>query len=113
MFREDTFTFTPFAELLISMPFEFISNLKVGAWTCIDNNWLRRLNKYLTHADNHAIKQIGFVQKISLTLLYDGSQEYENENDQFQFLYQVFTTKSDKLYVDYMQIHGIVGDEEW
>ena len=81
MFREDTFTFTPFDELLISMPFEFISNLKVGAWTCIDNNWLRRLNKYLTHADNHAIKQIGFVQKISLTLLYDGSQEYENEND--------------------------------
>ena len=29
MFREDTFTFTPVDELVISMNFEFISNLKV------------------------------------------------------------------------------------
>ena len=65
----------------------------------------------MTHADNHAIKQIGFVRKISLTLLYDGSQEYENKND--HFLYEVFTTKGDKFYVNYTQIHDIVGDEEW
>ncbi len=65
----------------------------------------------MTYADNHTIKQIRFVRKISLTLLYDGSREYENEND--RFLYQVFTTKGDKFYVNYTQIHDIVGDEEW
>jgi hypothetical protein len=66
---------------------------------------------FLTHADNHPIKQIRFVWRISLTLLYDGSREYENEND--WFLYEVFTTKGDKYYVNYMQIHYIVGDEDW
>ena len=111
MFKEYTFTFTPIDELVMSMNFEFISNLKVGTWTCLDQSWLRRLHTFLTHADNHAIKQIGFVRKISLTLLYDGSQEYENKND--HFLYEVFTTKGDKFYVNYTQIHDIVGDEEW
>jgi hypothetical protein len=35
-------------------------------------------------------------------MLYDGSREYENEND--WFLHQVFTTKGDNFYVNY---------EEW
>ena len=95
MFREDTFTFPPIDELVISMPFNFIRNLKVGTWTHLNKNWLRRLHNFLTHADNHTIKQIRFVRHISLTLLYDGSQEYENEND--RFLFQVLTTKGDKF----------------
>ncbi len=63
----------------------------------------------MTHADTHAIKQIRFVRHISLTLLYDGSEEYENEND--LFLYQVLTKKGDKFYVNYMQIYDIFGAE--
>jgi hypothetical protein len=65
----------------------------------------------LTHADNHAIKQIRFVWIINRTMLYAESQEYENEND--RFLYEVFPTKGNKYYVNYTQIHDIVGDEEW
>jgi hypothetical protein len=30
-----------------------------------------------------------------------------------RILYEVFTTKGDKFYVNYTQIHDIVGDEEW
>ena len=33
MFKEDTFSFTPIDELVLSMPFEFIRNLKLGVWT--------------------------------------------------------------------------------
>jgi hypothetical protein len=43
--------------------------------------------------------------------LYAESQEDENEND--RFLYEVFPSKGDKYYVNYTQIHGIVGGEEW
>ena len=64
MFREDTFTFPPIDELVMSMPFEFISKLKVGTWTRVDQSWLRRLHTFLTQADNHAIKQIRFVRRI-------------------------------------------------
>ena len=111
MFREDTLTFTPIDELVMTMNFEFISNLNIGTWTRLDQSWLRRLHTFLTHSDNHAIKQIKFVWKISLTLLYDGSKEYENEND--PFLYEIFTTKGDNFFVNYTQIYDIVGDEEW
>ncbi len=61
MFREDSFTFTPLDQLVMSMDFDFIRNLKVGSWTRLDANWLRRLQKFLTLADNHAIKQIRFI----------------------------------------------------
>jgi hypothetical protein len=103
MFREDTFTFTPIEQLVMSMNFDFISNLKVGTWTRLDLSWLRRLQKFLTNADNHAIKQIRFVRIINRTMLYAESQEYENGND--QILYEVFPTKGDKYYVNYTQIH--------
>ena len=89
------------------MNFEFIS---IGTWTRLDPSWLRKYHTFLTHADNHAIKEIRLVRKMSPTLLYDESREYENE---IWFLYEVFTTKGDKFYVNYMQIHDIVGDEEW
>ncbi len=90
---------------------EFISNLKVGSWTRLDTRWLGRLHKHLTQADNHAIKQIRLVRIINRTMLYAESQEYEDEND--RILYEVFTTKGDKYYVNCTQIHGIVGGEEW
>jgi hypothetical protein len=111
MYREDTFTFTPIDELVMFMNFVFISNLKVGTWTRLDPSWSRRLHNFLTHADNHAIKQIRFVQRINRTMLYAESQEYEDEND--RNLDEVFPTKGDKFYVNYTQIHDIVGDEEW
>jgi len=111
MFREETFTFPPIDELVMSMPFVFISKLKVGTWTRVDPNWLTRLHKFLTQADNHAIKQIRFVRRIYRTTLYAESQEDENEND--RFLYEVFPSKGDKYYVNYTQIHDIVGGEEW
>jgi hypothetical protein len=111
MFREDTFTFTLNDELVMSINFEFISNLKVGTWIRLDPSWLRRLHNFFTHADNHAIKQIRFLWIIHRTTLYAESQEDENEND--QFLYEVFPTKGDKYRMIYTQIHDIVGDEEW
>jgi hypothetical protein len=36
MSKEDTFTFTPIGEMVMSMPYKFISNLKVGTWTRLD-----------------------------------------------------------------------------
>ncbi len=89
MFREDTFTFPPINELVISMPFEFISNLKAGTWTCLNQNWLRRLHTFFTHADNYAIKQIRFVLKSSLTLLYDGSREMRTKMSGFFIKYSL------------------------
>jgi hypothetical protein len=75
------------------MPFEFITNLKVGTWTQIDKNWLKRLRKHLSHADNSAIKQIRLIRCIGRCDLYEASGEYEDEND--RLLHQIYTTKGE------------------
>ena len=49
MFKEETFSFTPIDDLVLSMPFEFIRNSKVGIWTKIERNWMKRLQKHLGH----------------------------------------------------------------
>jgi len=46
------------------MPFEFIRNLKVGIWTNIERNWLKRLQKHLAQAENNLIKQVRLIRKI-------------------------------------------------
>ena len=61
MFKEDILTFTPIDELVLSMPFDFIRSLKVGTWTPIDKNWLKKLHKHLMQADNNSIKQVRFI----------------------------------------------------
>ena len=64
MFKEDTFSFTLIDDLVLSMPFEFIRNLKNGIWTNIERNWLKRLQKHLAQAENNSIKQVRFIRKI-------------------------------------------------
>jgi hypothetical protein len=64
MFKEDTFSFTPIDDLVLSMPFEFIRNLKVGIWTNIERNWMKRLQKHLAQAEKNTINQVRFIRKI-------------------------------------------------
>ena len=78
MFKEDTFSFTPIDELVLSMPFEFICTLKVGTWTPIDRNWLNKLHKHLGQADNYSIKQVRFIRRILTRKI--GSLEYVDEH---------------------------------
>ena len=62
MFKEETFSFTPIDDLVLSMPFEFIRNLKVGIWTKIERNWMKRLQKHLGQAENNTIIQVRETQ---------------------------------------------------
>ncbi len=79
MFKEDTFSFTPIDELVLSMPFEFIRNLKVGIWTNIERSWLKKLQKHLTQADNTSIIHVRFIRKIVRDNRMKESQEYEDD----------------------------------
>jgi hypothetical protein len=109
MFKENTYSFTPIDELVLSMPFEFINSLKVGTWTPIDKNWLKKLHKHLGQADNNSIKQVRFIQRILTGK--NGSLEYEHENE--KYIYKIFTPKGAHYFVNLAQIHDIIGDEVW
>jgi len=93
MFKEDTFSFTPVDELVLSMPFQFIRNLKVGVWTNIERNWLKRLQKHLTQAENTSIKQVRFIRKIVTDNRMKESQEYEDDHK--KYIFKIFTAKGD------------------
>jgi hypothetical protein len=48
MFKHDKYTFHPQKEdLILSMPYEFVANLKPGQFTSLDNLWLKSVNKIL------------------------------------------------------------------
>ena len=111
MFKEDTFSFTLIDDLVLSMPFEFIRNLKNGIWTNIERNWLKRLQKHLTQAENNSIKQVRFIRKIVTDNWMKESREYEDDHE--KYIFKVYTTKGDNYFVNLAQIHDIIGDELW
>jgi hypothetical protein len=111
MFKEDTFSFTPIDDLVLSMPFEFICTLKVGTWTPIDRNWLQRLQKHLSQADKNSIKQVRFIRKIVTDNRMKESREYEDDHE--KYIFKIYTTKGDNYFVNLAQIHDIIGDELW
>jgi len=109
MFKEDTFSFTPIDELVLSMPFDFIRNLKVGVWTNIERNWLKRLHKHLAQAENNSIKQVKLIRKIVTDNRMKESREYEDDHE--KYIFKILTAKGDSYVVNFAQIHDIIGDE--
>jgi hypothetical protein len=50
MFKNDTYIFHPQKDLVLSMPFKFVDNLKLGKFTPLDKQWLKNLNGMLKKA---------------------------------------------------------------
>ncbi len=45
MFKNDKFTFHPQKDLVLSMPYQFVVNLKLGEFTPLDKFWLKNVKK--------------------------------------------------------------------
>jgi hypothetical protein len=45
MFKNDKFTFHPQKDLVLSMPYQFVGNLKLGEFTPSDKFWLKNVKK--------------------------------------------------------------------
>jgi hypothetical protein len=45
MFKNDKFTFHPQKDLVLSMPYQFVVNLKLGEFTPLDKFWLKNMKK--------------------------------------------------------------------
>jgi hypothetical protein len=93
------------------MHFDFINGLKCKNWTSIDRKWLARLMRHLKKAQSSNIKQIRFIRHIGRLDIYDNSREYAIEDD--CYIYEVILENDLTHYVNFGQIHDIIGDEEW
>ena len=45
MFKNDKYTFHPQKDLVFSMPYDFVANLKSNHWTPLDILWLKSVKK--------------------------------------------------------------------
>ena len=111
LFKDDTSKFEASKELVMCMPFDFINGLKDKKWTRIDHKWLARLMKHLKKAQSSNIKQIRFIRHIGRLDIYDNSREYDIEDD--CHIYEIFLENDITHYLNFGQIHDIIGDEEW
>jgi hypothetical protein len=45
MFKHDKYTFCPWIDLVLSMPYWFVANLEPGQFTLLDIQWLKNLKR--------------------------------------------------------------------
>jgi hypothetical protein len=67
--------------------------------------------RHLKKAQSSNIKQIRFIRHIGRLDIYNNSREYEIEDD--CYIYEVILENDLTHYVNFRQIHDIIGDEEW
>jgi hypothetical protein len=112
MFKNDTFTFNPQKDLVLSMPYQFVANLNLGQFTPLDNQWLKNLNGILKKAKSNSIKQIRLVRLLRTNYFGNCSIILRNSNE--DVMYEVvINTNGSSFLVNLDQAYDIVGEEDW
>ncbi len=112
MFKHDKYTIHPQKDLVLSMPYDFIANLKPGQWTTLDNLWLKSVKKILKKAKTNSIKQIRLVRLPKKHFIGNQTMSFKNSNE--DVIYEAVTdSKKSSFLVSFHQIYDIVGKEDW
>jgi hypothetical protein len=112
MFKNDKFTFNPQKDLVLSMLYQFVANLKSGQFTPLDNQWLKNLNGILKKAKSNSIKQIRLVRLLRTNYFGNHSITFRNSNE--DVMYQVVINNNGSSFLANLdQVYDIVGEEDW
>jgi hypothetical protein len=109
MFKNDKYTFNPQKDLVLSMPYWFVANLKSGKLTRLDNQWLKNLKRIVKKAKLNSIKQIRLVRLLKTN--YFGNCTITLTNSKEDVIYEAVTdTKGSSFLVNLDQVYDIVGE---
>ncbi len=112
MFKHDKYTFHPKKDLVLSMPYDFVTNLKPGQLTALDNLWLKSVKKILKKAKANSIKQIRLVRLSKTNYVGNQTMSFKNSNE--DVIYEAVTdSKNSSFLVSLDQIYDLVGEEDW
>jgi hypothetical protein len=97
-------------ELLQTLPFEFMDNLKGGAYTKLLSKWMSNIQSKLTQSQRNSITSIQLVRSLlpSNNLCGVFLLTVEPDNKTF-YIYEAFMEKS--FFLSHGQISEIIGDE--
>ena len=113
LFKKSIFDFYPTRDLIMSMPFSDVDRLKPDVWTKLNKHWLKGVHSTLRQASLQSIEKVRFVRRITRNDITSKSDEYSNPID--RNIYEIILNNKEqtKLFVNYSQIHDVIGEEEW
>ncbi len=81
MFKNDKYTFHPQNDLVLSMPYKFVANLKPDQFTPLDKQWLKNLYGILKYAKSNSTKQIKLVRLLKTKYFGNYLNKFRNSNE--------------------------------
>jgi hypothetical protein len=100
-------------ELVQTLPFEFVANLKGGACTRLPSKWMSNIWSNLNQPQTNLITSIQVVRSLRPNNNLRGVFPLTVEPDENNcYIYEVFMEKSN-FFVSHGQIYEIIGDEPW
>ena len=107
MFKNENYSFCPSDDLVKSIPFEFIRDLKNDKYLALPNKWLKNVNQILKKA------QVNSIVKMKLFRLLR-SNEYNKQpsNSLDRIIYEVKLENGSSRLVSFQEISNLVGDEK-
>jgi hypothetical protein len=97
MFKHDKYTFHPQKDLVLSMPYDVVTNLNHGQLTALDNLWLKSVKKILKKAKTNSIKQIRLVRLSKMN--YIGNQTMSLKNSNEDVIYEAVTDSKNSSFL--------------
>ncbi len=110
--KEYYYAFEPSDKLVQTLPFEFVANLKGGAYTRLPSKCSSNIRLKLNQSQRNLIKSIQLVRSLRPSHNLPGILPLTVEPDKKRrYIYEVFMEKS-IFFVSHGQIYEIIGDEQ-
>jgi hypothetical protein len=111
--KDHYYLFRPSDELVQTLPFEFVDNLKGGAYIKLPSKWTSTIQSKLTQSQRNLITSIQVVRSLlpsdNLRGVFPPTVEPDKK---ICYIYKAFMEKS-IFFVRHGQISEIIGDELW
>jgi hypothetical protein len=111
--KDHYYSFETSDELVQTLSFEFVDNLKGGAYTKLPSKWMSNIQSKLTQSQRNLITSIQLVRKLLPSNNLRGVILLTVEPDKKTcYIYEAFMEKS-IFFMSHEQISEIIGDEPW
>ncbi len=92
--KDHYYPFGPSDELVQTLPFEFVANLKGGAYTRLPSNWMSNIQSKLNQSQRNLITSIQLVRSLRPSNNFRGIFLLTVEPDKNnRYIYEIFMEK--------------------
>ena len=112
IFQASEYTFIPHNDLIRSMPFDWVNNLKPGVWTRLETKWKKRLHLVMKQAKSQSIYHVRFISRRICESEFD-TDAVAVHSDSLVYQISLLSQKEKYFYVTMSLIWDLLGEEAW